>query len=564
MIGTFRKHSQAMWWVIIVAIIITFVYWGSSTSRTGGGGRGGNGNYGIMNGEVITPAMLEMARREVRLRMAYNYFFSSNGRWPGAGENVAGQDLDLQTYQRLFMTQKAREMGVQVNDDAVMQAATGRMRTLFGGKAVPAADFEREVLARDRLTLGDFERYIRNELAIEQLMYLVTAGAELLPPAEVEKLYRREFQPVEAQVVFFRGTTNLSSIATPPEAVSAFYSNYIAQYRKPERVQIGYVAYPLSNYLSEATTELAENTNLNEFIEVRFEQLGMSAYPEAKTPDEAKQKIRDEFQRNLTIDKAAKDANKFDNQMYDRLATNYSAAGFAAVAQEFGLKPEVTAPFAENQLPAGLDVNQDFVHRAFALTPDEPFSEPLMGKEHVYVIAYSNKLPSEIPTLESIQDQVKADYQYVEAKKAAQQESLNFFETATNGLAAGQAFSNLCAAAGKQVTSLSPFSPATRVIPEVANQVDDQRFRQTVFSTQPGHVTPPLETMDGALLAFVQARLPVDESAMSTNLPAFTREVEQMRRNEVFQAWFRTEGEKALSSLPYFQRKTEMSAPQPN
>jgi len=560
MIGTFRKHSQGMWWIIIVVIIITFVFWGSSTSRNSGGARSGDGNYGVMNGEVITPALLEQTRREVRLGYAYNYFYQSGGRWPGAGENLPGQDLDQRSYQRLFLIQKTEAHGIQVSDEAVIRTANARMRDLARGKEVAATDFEREVLARDKLNLADFERFIRHEIAIQELVKLIGAGGELVTPAEVDALYRQQFQPVSAQALFFRATNDLTTIPVTAEALGEFYTNRLAAYRLPDRVQISYVSYPLSNFLAEARTELAENTNLNEFIEVRYEQLGAEAFPDAKTPAEAKQKIREEFERNMAMDRAAKQANTFDHALYDKTVTNYSAAAFAAAAAELGLTAQVSAPFAVSATPAGLDVNEDFVRRAFSLTREDPLTEPLAGKDHVYVIGYNRQLPSEVPALDTIRERVTSDYRFVQAATAAQKAGMEFHTLATNSLATGKTFADVCATAGLKPISLAPFSPASRSIPEIANQVREDEFKQAVFTTTPGQVTPLMRSADGAVLAFVAERLPVDESAMQTNLPAFTREVQQMRRSEVFDEWWRVEAPKAFAKIPFFQKQQELSA----
>src|SRR5690606_13443926 len=59
MIGTFRKHSKALWIIIIAVIIIVFVYWGSPTSRTGDITPARDGSHGVMNGESITDALFQ-------------------------------------------------------------------------------------------------------------------------------------------------------------------------------------------------------------------------------------------------------------------------------------------------------------------------------------------------------------------------------------------------------------------------------------------------------------------------------------------------------------------------
>ncbi len=560
MIGTFRKHSKILWWIIIVAIIITFVWWGSSTSRTGDITVASDGHYGIMNGEVITPALFQETLREVHL----NYFYASGGRWPGRGEKIPGFEEQRETFQRLLLIQKARELGIFASDEAVAQAANARMRAINRGNPVPVAEFERQVLAPERLNLGDFERFIRNELAIQQLISVVSAGGELVTPAEVESLYRQENQEFATQVVFFRATNDSSGLNVTPEQLGEFFTNRLVYYRVPERVQIDYVSYPLSNFLAAAQAELEKNTNLTEIIEARYEQVGgTNYYTEAKTPEEAKQKIRTEFANSMAMSNAAKEANRFYETLYEKVGTNYSSEQFAAIARELDLAPRVSEPFSINEPPASLDVSADFARRAFALTSEESFSEPLAGEDHLYVIGLHGRLPSEIPTLDSIRERVTRDYRFVEAAMAAQKAALDFYAQATNQLAAGKAFNAICTEAGVTPRQLSPISRASRNIPEISQQINEQEFAQAIFATEPGHVTPLLRSADGAALGYVEARLPIDENRMQTNLPAFTRNVQQMRRGEIFNEWFMQQANQAFATIPYFQRPAEMTGAQP-
>lgn len=546
-----------MWWVIIVAIIITFVWWGSSSSRTDGG-RGGNGNYGIMNGKAITPIMLGDVSREVRL----SYFYANGGRWPERGQTPPDYDLEAESYKRLLLVQKIDELGIQVSDEAIAQAADARMRALNRGNPVPLDQFEQQFLGPQRLTLGDFERFIRHELALQQLISLITAGTELVTPQQVETFYRRDFQEISAQLVSFRATSNLLSIAAPADKVGEFYTNRMAAYRLPDRVQINYVSYPLSNFIAAARAELDQNTNVAEIIEARYEQLGTNYFSEATTPAEAKRKIRDEFERNIALNNAGKEAKKLDMALYDSVTNGYRPELFTTVATALGVTPHVSAPFSINEAPAGLDVSEDFVRRAFNLTLEEPLTEVLAGENHVYVIGYNRTLPSENPPFDSIRDQVLRDYRFTEAATKAQQAAVAFHAAATNGLAAGQTFPAICTKEGVKPVTLAPFSPSTRTIPEVEELVDprylqqfEQYFRRVAFNTPPGTVGAPLPSSDGAVVLYVQARLPIDEAAMRTNLPAFTRSVQQVRRSEVFNEWFSEQANKAFATLPYFQRK---------
>ncbi len=533
-----------MWWIIIVAIIITFVWWGSNTSQGDRGSRGG-GNLGVINGQEITPTLFDEAAREVRL----SFFYGNNGRWPSRAQ----VDLEGQTYQRLLLLQKVAAMGIHVSDDAVAQIATARMRAVNRGNPVPLAEFEKQVLGPERLTIVDFERFIRNELAIQQLVAVLGAGGELATPQEVEALYRREYQELSAQVVFFRATNYSSNLTAPADKVAEFYTNRLAAYRLPDRVQVQYVSYPLSNYLATAQLELDKTTNLTEIIEAYYEQMGSNYFGEATTPAAAKESIRADFLKRGAMNAAAKDARKLDDLLYSK--EPYTLETFGATAKELGLTAQVTAPFSADAAPAGLGVDADFARRAFGLTMEQPLTEPLAGENHLYVIGYLRQLPSENPPLESIRDRVAQDYLFVESALKAEQAALTFHAMVTNGLAAGKTFAALCADAAVKPVALAPFSPSTRNIPEIEKLVEAQNFRRVAFATASGQIGAPMRSADGAALVFVAARLPIDETALATNLPAFTRNVQQMRRGEVFDQWFSQEANKVFATIPYFQQK---------
>jgi hypothetical protein len=460
-------------------------------------------------------------------------------------------------YQRLLLIQKMEELGIHVSDDAVTQAASARMRAVNRGNPVTVAEFETQLLGPQRLNFGDFERYIRHDLGIQQLLTVAGAGGDLVTPQEIEALYRRDFQQLLTQVVFFQGSNDLATIAITPEKVGEFYTNRQAYYRLPERVQVHYVSLPLSNYQAQAQQELDQITNLTEIIEARYEQLGTNYFSEAKSPTEAKEKIRTEFLKQAAVNAAGKAAAKLDGVLYDK--DPFTPETFNAVTKELGFTAQISTPFSRDEPPPELDVNADFVRRAFNLTPEEPLTEPLLGEDHVYVIAYLRRLPSENPPFESIRERVTQDYRFVEAAMKAQQAGLAFHAQATNGLAAGKSFADLCTEAKLKPIVLAPFAMSSRQVPEVENRLNVQSFKQVAFATAPGKVGELLPSADGAALVYVQERLPIDENAMRTNLPAFTRSVHQVRRNEVFNQWFSAEANKAFATIPYFQPKPALS-----
>jgi len=178
------------------------------------------------------------------------------------------------------------------------------------------------------------------------------------------------------------------------------------------------------------------------------------------------------------------------------------------------------------------------------------------GNEALYVIAYHSQLPSEIPTLDSIRERVTQDYQFIESAMLARKAAMDFEGSLSNTLASGKSFADACDKAGVKLTPLAPFSlSSTNKIPELAERVNIDQFKRVVFATAPGQLTPMMPSSDGAFMALVQAKLPIDESRMKTDLAAFARSVHQVRRSEVFNEWFKREAQKAFSTVPYFQEK---------
>lgn len=548
MIGTIRKHSKWLWWVIIVAIIITFVYWGSAINGGGGGGRGGRGSFGVINGETITQNRFVDARSEVML----SHFFST-GEWPDGSRKLSGFDLEREIWFRLLLIQKQNELGIQVSDEAVAKTAAERMRALNRGNPVPLDVFEKNVLAQKNLTLEDFQRFVRHDVGVQQLIAVTSLGGNLVTPQEIRAFYEREHQELSAQAVFFPATNYLAGISVPPAALTNFYELQSAQYRLPERVQVNYVKFAASNFLSEARAQMAQVTNLEAMIEAEYQARGSNYFSEAKSPAEAKEKIREMALNEAALSAARKQAFAFAGELFNQ--TPAAPDTLVAFAKEKGLIPLVSPPFDRDEPPAGWDVRADFLRAAFALSVDEPYSQPLVGSDGVYVISLNQRLPSEIPAFESIRDRVTQDYRFREAIMKARQAGTDFHAAASNALAASKTFTSVCGEANVPPVLPPPFSISSRTIGGIDGRANLSQFKQAAFGTPPGQVSNFTPTGDGGFVVFVQAKLPLDEVRMKADLPDFARAVRQTRKGEAFNEWFRREAEKGFKDVPYFHQQ---------
>lgn len=546
MIGTIRKHSKVLWGIVITVVIITFVFWGA---QPGGNDRRAEFDFGSIAGKPIKRQAFTDAYREVSLL----YFFSA-GDWPKESAKQMGFDVDKETYYRLLMLRKVEEAGIHVSDEPVARVAGEFLRNFFRGQPVSMELFEKNVLKRGGLTALDFERYIRNLLAIQQLMTAHGLAGRLVTPQETRLLYERENEELVTEAVFFIASNHLASVSATPEAAGEFFTNQMARYRVPERVSVSYVAFEVSNLLAQSEAELMK-TNLNELIEANYQRLGTNFFLEANTPEEKRAKVRENLIEAKATLLARQQANEFANAL-DKMDPK-TAANLEKLAGERNLTVKVTEPFDREEGPKELKVGPDFIRDAFNRTADEPFAGPLAGTDAVYVIAPQAILPSEIPSLEKIRDRVTADYKLFQAASAARRAGGEFANVLTNGLAAGKTFSTLCVEAGVKPVIVPPLSLSSRTNEVVEEHVTLRQYASVAFATPLGRASQFVPTMEGGFVVFVREKLPIDVAKMTANLPAFASSVRQTRQGEAYSAWFNREMERGLRDIPAFRQEQQ-------
>ena len=547
MIGTIRKHSTWLWVVIIGVTIVTFVFWGSQTSNQGNG-RGGS--YGSIKGHTITRDDFLAAYREVELHYFYTY-----GSWPDNDAKRSGFDVDRETYFRLLFIQKQKELNITVSEAAVAALGDRMLRGMNRGNPVPLEDFVAQVLRPHGLTELDFMRFLRHNLVIQQLLGTAGAGGRLVTPQEIRSLYEREHREMSVVPVFFPASNYLSRVTVTPEEFDRFYTNQMARYHLPERVQVTYVAFAASNFMAEATQALNLITNLEERIEATYHQFGTNTFKDAKTPEEAKAKIRQLMLEQQALLAARKKANAFANTLYEMQPQKIG--NLAKLAREQGLEVYTSEPFSREEAPAELMVGESFTKAAFALSADDPIAGPLPGGDTVYEVELDKRLPAENPPLEKVRNKVMADCKLFEAIQQARAAGTAFHAQATNSLAKGRNFADVCKQAGVVPGTALSFSLSTRELSELEAPVNLNIFKQVAFSTPPGHVSIFVPSETGGFLVFVQAKLPVDQAKMEADLPMFTANVRRARESEALNRWFSREAEVGLRNTPLARQQQQ-------
>jgi hypothetical protein len=551
MFGTIRKHQTWLWAIIITLTIISFVIFFSPYSKLNDSSRG-TVNLGSINGEKISQEEYVKAYKEVCLRT-----FFMTGNWPDDEAKKQGGDVERETYQWLLLIQKQKELGIHTSTDVIAQAAR-QMISPFERAGITSPDiFIRQVLQPRGFSMEDLERFMRHHIGVQELIAAVGLGGKLVTPQEVLDLYKREHEELATAAVFFSASNYLAGISAPPDTIMQFYTNRLANYRVPDRVQVSYVKIDLTNFFVEANQELLKMTNLDNQINEAFNQGGTNFLREVKAQslEEARQKIRDARRKDFQLQGARKKALEFATLLLDMDPVR--ADNLDKLAKKKGLAVQVTEPFDLRDGPKELVVGQDFAQKAFSRTTNEPFAGPIIGLDSVYVIGLNIKLPSEIPSLDKIRAKVEKDYQFNLALDAARKAGMAFYPTLTNGLAQGKTAAALCTEAKLQLVDLPPISISTRDLPQLEDRLPLNQFKQIAFSTQVGQVSPFQMTIQGGLIVYVKSKLPLDTVKMNANLPSFANYVRQNWQNEAFNAWFRKEAERGLRDTPLARQEKQ-------
>ncbi|MEY4388220.1 MAG: Peptidyl-prolyl cis-trans isomerase [Verrucomicrobiota bacterium] len=569
MLGSIRKHSTWLWGIIIGAMAISLVVW---TGNRNTGHQDSNRGLDSVLGKEVTQAELIQADNETRLQ----YFFTRREWLP------ANLDLDRQrqAYIRIFKARKAESLGIHISDSDVARLAAMNLQQ-FGIPKDPSVSmatvFEQQVLAKGGLTIEDFDRLLRHDLAERQLMSALGISGQLVTTNEARMMYEHENQEFEAQAAFFSASNFLSSVTVSPAALAEFYTNQMPRYRTPERIQVSFVTFAGTNHWTAAGADLAGMSNqlavakvvqkyglnpnlanmpsLDALLDAEYKR--KTNFYTGVSEDKAKATIKSEIQHMLAMSVARRQASEFADPLLS--AKEIKAESLVEAARANGLTVSVSSPFDATAGPVEIDKSENLARALFSMPKEEPISQPIVADNAVFVAALNNRLPSENPPYETIKARVESDFKLYQAYLAATSACRAFASSVTNELAQGKTFAAAATKAKGKPVLLPPFSlNTTNALADVEEHMPRQQFLNLATSIPVGGVSPFLSTSDGAAVIYVSRQPPLDNKKTEAELPAFLAMMRQARQQEAFQQWFNIEASRELGSLPIFRRPSEM------
>ena len=296
MTNTFRRHHKTIMWIIIVGTSVSFVYYLTPTARNTGGGGGYRAvaSVGSIDDEPITQPQFAAAEREaaVALRMR-------GGQWPTPQSSEALPEI---AFQQLFIAAKVKELNLEVTDDAI-RAFTRRLFGLQPGQAMPKDKFDEfvkvELNRKGRVGQDDFEHWVRDQIGAELLIRLYGMNGDLITSKEAEFFFRRFHEIMTVELVRFPLANYTNQIVLAEKDIQEFYDQNQARYSLPEREQINYIQFNLTNYLAIADQMLAGISNFDAQVDANYSSKAPESYKDDAgnqlSAEAAKAKMKEDY-----------------------------------------------------------------------------------------------------------------------------------------------------------------------------------------------------------------------------------------------------------------------------
>lgn len=159
-----------------------------------------------IGGDLVTLADYRNAAQEVETSYLLRF-----GTWPDKAQaQQLGFDLDRETLCRLVLIKNLMKLRIAPSDQVVAGAVVNLLRkteSASGGFASYEA-FKGQILGPRGVSEADFERCMRHELGVSELMAIVTKGVgEAVTEAEAKAAYAKENESIVCQIARFSGST---------------------------------------------------------------------------------------------------------------------------------------------------------------------------------------------------------------------------------------------------------------------------------------------------------------------------------------------------------------------
>lgn len=347
--------------------------------------------------------------------------------------------------------------------------------------------------SQDRLDEAIVASIFDENFRIEQVESSLAGPGFVLPhEAQLQiELMKTEFSPQLASLSFEGFDPNT---VIDEADLEAYYNQHALEYQQPAEVELSYILFK-----PEASTGTPSDEELKAFFNKNPMAYASKGSKEAPSFEGAKSAVLVAFNADKARRKAEMAANDFTYALFNDTVKQNSEP-FKALLTSSNLKEEKLPAFSQENLPSNLGIKPVYLSEVFMLDADRYYSDPLPGKDGVYVFFFQKAIPQSVAPLADVRDQVVAAYKEEMKKKAFSEKGIELAQQLKDALSKGESFENASTALKLSFETYKPFSL------EEPNKDFPQNLLVELQNLDKGEVSPMLTLGDNGYFVYLAGK----------------------------------------------------------
>ena len=500
-----RKKQKWLFGLIAIPVIIGFVVLFTPDAEDrifGRGSQSESGQYGQVDGEIVTRAQWIEARNIVIANMGTQSRGIPESFLNSRAVQILGEKALMKRY-GIDPSQSDSDSWIKTLIDSNIEGSPSESRLT-----------RKEVVTNLVRTVGgsaQLEALARYQVGVRQLRDLAGVAGILVSRKEAEIRFRESNEQYEAEAIFLSHTNYLPLVQSTDEQIKNHYPNTLANNRIPERRQVSYVTFPATNYLDEAEEKFNElkpsqresllqaywggSTNLvgyetNDIPNLAKEiaTLRTNEYKGMKV-EEAVASIRSDIlstSNGLKSGLAVIEAYKAGLDFQRSLEKTYKDQPALDTLEKMALLQNLTAttsPPLASQDRVVFGLPQVRSAQVFELSKTNPF---IIGdsqfSSEFYIASLKKVIPSRNRTFIEAKTTVTADFKKTESIKLMNEAGKKIHQS----IKTGKALAEVAGENNFTVTKLGPFDSAGGAIPGLAKKANSEDVRTQALGLDVG------------------------------------------------------------------------------
>ena len=515
-----RKHARWIMAGVLLLLIPGFVALFTTTGRSDRRG----GDLPTIHGQPVNAGEFEQMQNLIQVQrvVLQNREFRR--------DRDSQDQLKREAMLQMLLDRQAAAMGLHVTDAELVQQIQHLPPLLNEVGQFEAFRYQQLLrnLSQRGVNEAAFEQVLRTQLLHAKLQQLVVAAAHVTP-TEVQQAYMPVHEKVTIDLVRFDMANYQGALTVSNEEVRAFYEQNKESFRTPAQVKVRYATFPLADAEKSITLSDEEINDFYERNRFKYTDTNNAAKPLASVLPELKaellklraERVAGDRATALTVKLGRPDTGKPD---------------FAKLCADINVAVRETGYLNALDPVPGLDISREFLQKAFSLTLDAPYSDPIAGSNALYVLEFVDGKPSAIPTFEVVQEPVTTQVRQLRRYIATLEQAHATGEQLKKLVAGGKTFADACAELKLKIETPAAFTLADDKLDLPAAGY----IQQAALALPVGGISELLKTSTGGVMFHLRDRQAADLAEFEKNKDRYAQQILQRNRQALFNDWLQT------------------------